>query len=375
VGGRQPGLSRGRLAAAALELVQADGLDALTMRRLADRTGVRAASLYWHVRDRGELVELLAQALLDDVQASTGDDIQVPPGRDDWRAAALAICAALRHVVTSRRDAGRIVLEAVDVLERSTAHAGLTAILEAAGLSGGQAREAATMMLVHVLTRAAQAVPAPAAPRPALVAIDTGSRGVTLRAGPAMNGLLRVAHDPTAAAPALIRGDTVIVRRRRGGGQGELELNPQYQWHIALDLAGLDVRKVEIDGGATRVDCALPPPRGVVRIMVAGGVMGLRLRRAPGVKVVAEISAGALQVRLDDRTVTAATSDIHWESAGPSTPDHYRLKISGGAMRVSLEEDPAVASSTTDASTTPTPAADDVTALDLVLDGVASRQR
>ena len=58
------GVNRAGLADAALELVQEDGLDALTMRTLADRTGVKAASLYWHVRDRDELLELMADALL-----------------------------------------------------------------------------------------------------------------------------------------------------------------------------------------------------------------------------------------------------------------------------------------------------------------------
>src|SRR2546426_12319013 len=61
---KRSGLSRGRLVAVALDLVQEEGLGALTMRGLADRMGVKAASLYWHVRDRGELVGLLAQAVL-----------------------------------------------------------------------------------------------------------------------------------------------------------------------------------------------------------------------------------------------------------------------------------------------------------------------
>src|SRR5450755_2687374 len=62
-------VNRTTLAEAALALIQDDGLDALTMRTLADRTGVKAASLYWHVRDREELLELVADALLARVAA------------------------------------------------------------------------------------------------------------------------------------------------------------------------------------------------------------------------------------------------------------------------------------------------------------------
>src|SRR5579884_1659010 len=94
---RQPGVTRARVVEAALDLVQDAGLDALTMRALADRLGVKAASLYWHVRDRDELLELLAAALLAAVPP--------PPAGAGWRAAALAVCAALEDLVARRRDA------------------------------------------------------------------------------------------------------------------------------------------------------------------------------------------------------------------------------------------------------------------------------
>ena len=45
-------LSRPRIIEASLELMARDGLESLTMRALADELGVKAASLYWHVRDR-----------------------------------------------------------------------------------------------------------------------------------------------------------------------------------------------------------------------------------------------------------------------------------------------------------------------------------
>ena len=64
------GLSRARLVAEALGLVQEDGLEALSMRGLADRLHVKAASLYWHVRDRRELLELLAESILDGVPSA-----------------------------------------------------------------------------------------------------------------------------------------------------------------------------------------------------------------------------------------------------------------------------------------------------------------
>src|SRR6266853_1303100 len=102
---KEAGLSRGRLVSEALGLIQEEGLDALSMRRLADRLKVKAASLYWHVRDRRELLELLAESILGRVAASRASD---------WRPAVVSIAAALRAVVASQRDANRILLEVPD---------------------------------------------------------------------------------------------------------------------------------------------------------------------------------------------------------------------------------------------------------------------
>jgi AcrR family transcriptional regulator len=373
--GKQAGVSRGRLVDVALDLVQQDGLAALTMRGLADRMGVKPASLYWHVRDRGELVELLAQALLAGVR---------PGAAAGWRAEALAVCAALGGMAARRRDAARVLLEVPDALERSDAHSRLRAALEDGRLPAAEAHQAATMMLVHVLVASTRAgdLPDVEPGRPVLVAIDSGSRGVTLRAGSRMSGLIRAAHDPTSASPAVIRGDRVVVRRLRGVRQGELELNPDHPWRVqvqaptwntVLDLPGLDVRGIHIDSGAARVECILPRPHGVVPIHVSSGVAGVRLRRPAGVPVVADISAGALQVELDAFSVRVTTSEAHWESSpGAAQQDHYLLRISGGAVRVTLEEDASIDGEPVDASS-PAPRADATAALNLVLDGVASR--
>lgn len=72
-GGR--GLSRPRILKAALELVDAEGLAALSMRRLGEQLGVQAMSLYRHVKDKDDLLDGLQGAVLADMEmpASTGD--------------------------------------------------------------------------------------------------------------------------------------------------------------------------------------------------------------------------------------------------------------------------------------------------------------
>ncbi|HTL40433.1 MAG TPA: WHG domain-containing protein [Pseudolysinimonas sp.] len=48
-------------------IVESSGLEGLTMQAVAERVGVRAPSLYKHVRDRRELIALVVGATLDDL--------------------------------------------------------------------------------------------------------------------------------------------------------------------------------------------------------------------------------------------------------------------------------------------------------------------
>lgn len=65
-----PLLSGERIRHGALEIIDALGLEALSMRRLAEHLGVRAASLYNHVGTKDELLHELANAVMDQVDAS-----------------------------------------------------------------------------------------------------------------------------------------------------------------------------------------------------------------------------------------------------------------------------------------------------------------
>src|SRR5260370_4269106 len=81
----------------------------------------------------------------------------------------------------------------------------------------------------------------------ASIAVDSGSRGVVLRHGDGMDTLIRVPHDPVAATPAIVHGETVKVRRLRGVGLGEIELNPSHPWRFQIQGATWDN---DVDGGA-----------------------------------------------------------------------------------------------------------------------------
>lgn len=57
-------LSADAVVDAAVRIVQADGAEALTMRRLADELGAAVTAIYWHVGNRDALLDLLVTRLL-----------------------------------------------------------------------------------------------------------------------------------------------------------------------------------------------------------------------------------------------------------------------------------------------------------------------
>jgi len=373
-------VNRTTLAEAALALIQKDGLDALTMRTLADRTGVKAASLYWHVRDREELLELVADALLARVAARDQPK--------DWRGTALALCTATGATVAAQRDGDRILHGVPAAVRRSAVYTRLVKAIAAGGIDDNGAAEVAAMMIGFVATQPSTRLDAPktATRKTMTLAIDSGSHGVVVRAGQPMDALFRIPHAAATAAPTVQHDERVIVRRLRGGKTGEIEVNPSVPWRVQvqgptwntlLDLRGLDLRELHFDSSATKVECILPPPRGIVPIQISSGVVRVTLRRIPGTAVVAEIKSGAVNVSLDGLVTRVALADTRWETSGASaSADRYELRVSGGAVRVSLDQS-VLESGASPMTTQEAPSGDSSLslALGVVLDGIAGRSR
>jgi AcrR family transcriptional regulator len=79
--GAAAGLSVGRVIGAAVAVADAEGIGALSIRRVAADLGVGAMSLYTYVPGKGELLDLMVDAVLGELPGLVGD---LDP--DDWRA-------------------------------------------------------------------------------------------------------------------------------------------------------------------------------------------------------------------------------------------------------------------------------------------------
>ncbi|MET9363809.1 TetR/AcrR family transcriptional regulator [Streptomyces sp. NPDC006632] len=119
---RKPLLSTDRIVAAASALVDAEGLAAVSTRRLAAELGVSGPSLYNHFRTKDDILEAVADATSAQVDLSMFDE---DDGRDwrsalhDWAVAYRAVLTRHPHIVPvlaqgpGRRPAGLRLADAV----------------------------------------------------------------------------------------------------------------------------------------------------------------------------------------------------------------------------------------------------------------------
>lgn len=138
-------LSLERIADAALAIVDRDGLDALTLRRLAAELGVGTTTIYWYVRDKNELLALARDRMV-------AEQLALPAATQDWRAEVEGFARGLR--ATLLRHAGAAVIwgmrpalgpNALEVMER------LLAAFMKAGLSDQDGADAAVVVLSFVI--------------------------------------------------------------------------------------------------------------------------------------------------------------------------------------------------------------------------------
>ncbi|WP_028663185.1 TetR/AcrR family transcriptional regulator C-terminal domain-containing protein [Saccharomonospora halophila] len=98
------GITRERIVAAALELLNDKGMDGVTVRALASRLDVAAPALYWHVRNKQELLDEMGTFVMRRVTDALSG---IPPGAS-WRDDVAAYARVLRSEYLLHRDGARL---------------------------------------------------------------------------------------------------------------------------------------------------------------------------------------------------------------------------------------------------------------------------
>src|SRR4051812_27238527 len=94
-------LDPARITEAAVALLDEAGLDGLSTRRLAARLGIASPSLYWHVRDKESLLDLVAEAIC-------ADAFTIDPALP-WRDQLATGMRQFRAMLLAHRDAARLL--------------------------------------------------------------------------------------------------------------------------------------------------------------------------------------------------------------------------------------------------------------------------
>jgi AcrR family transcriptional regulator len=98
---RRAQLTRERVVAAAIELADRDGIESISMRRLAQELGVEAMSLYTHVRNKEDLLDGMADGVIGEIPMSLDGP--------DWKASLRKLALAARSVMQRHTWAPRTV--------------------------------------------------------------------------------------------------------------------------------------------------------------------------------------------------------------------------------------------------------------------------
>jgi AcrR family transcriptional regulator len=133
-------MSRATIVEKALSVMDAEGSDAVTVRRIAQEFGVTPMALYWHVANKDELLAAMGDALLADVAP--------PPATGAWHAQLRGVVEALIAGLGKHPAAAELVFPRILVTEPGLRLTEFTlALLEDAGFTRQQAADLARMGL------------------------------------------------------------------------------------------------------------------------------------------------------------------------------------------------------------------------------------
>ncbi|MGW0810343.1 TetR/AcrR family transcriptional regulator C-terminal domain-containing protein [Nonomuraea sp. NPDC002799] len=98
-------LNRQRIVTEAVALLDAEGLDGVTTRKLAARLGVQSPTLYWHVPNKAALITAIAEAILE----QQFPELTPPEPAERWQDWLIGLAERLRRALLAHPDGARVI--------------------------------------------------------------------------------------------------------------------------------------------------------------------------------------------------------------------------------------------------------------------------
>lgn len=98
-------LDRQRIVTEAVALLDAEGLDGVTTRKLAARLGVQSPTLYWHLPNKAALVTAIAEVILE----QQFPEMSPPEPDERWQDWLIGLAERLRRALLAHPDGARVI--------------------------------------------------------------------------------------------------------------------------------------------------------------------------------------------------------------------------------------------------------------------------
>jgi hypothetical protein len=184
-----------------------------------------------------------------------------------------------------------------------------------------------------------------------------GAHRVVVRADSHLRGLYRAYFENRTPTVVGVRGGIVMIRYPRSPNEdwldrkserpAEVELNARIPWDIEIrggasrllaDLRGLRLGSLRLEGGASRIEAALPVPSDTVAVLILGGASNVAIRRPEGASARLRVEGGVTNLTFDDRRIGATGGELElWSRGYEDAVDRYDIAVTGGANNMSIE--------------------------------------
>jgi AcrR family transcriptional regulator len=205
---REP-LTQEAIVDAALAVLDADGLDLLSMRHVARTLNTTAAALYWHVGSKDGLLDLMFDRII-------GEQPVPDPDPERWEEQVKGVARMMRATILRHRDVVRLSIGRIPMGPHALRYADrVLAILRAGGLPDGLALAGHQLLMSVVIGFAID---------------ETGEGGHPPADQPPPEAVAATARDYVAALPADTFPHLVAV----AGHFGDFE--PDERFELLLDI-------------------------------------------------------------------------------------------------------------------------------------------